>query len=200
MSLPKRKSKRTKARRHTPKSREKKQDTMDEIRALRKWQGPVPARPMRAKPEYNMKRRKAITSPDTHVRIYNRESDFDFVFERAKPDEIKTSMKIDWKLDKKKYTRGWARGLSKEVKLVKMSPDTYLEINPMPTRKDWPWKPAMRSIKKGLDAGTIFETPFILIDHNNVVVGQEGRHRALALRRYGDEEMPVAIIFYPQSI
>ena len=171
--------------------------TMDEIRALRKFQGLVPARTMRTKHEYDLKRKKAISSPDTHVRIFNYERDTEFVFERAKPEEIQTSMKIDWKLDKQRYAIGYARGLSDEVKLVKMSPEDYLEINPMPTSKDWPWEPSLKNIKKGLDEGSTFDTPFILIDNDNKVTGQEGRHRALALWRYGDREMPVAIVFNP---
>ncbi len=105
------------------------------------------------------------------------------------PSEINTSMKIDWVFSKKWLINAY-RGSDRPI-LIKMKPETFLEVSSL-THK--PSKASIKNIKKGLKDGETFETPFIVLNRNNEVVGHEGRHRALVLWRMGEKEMPVGVI------
>lgn len=149
-----------------------------------------------SKSKKSSSRRKTVISDPSHfVRVFD-EHGLNYVFERVdSPEEIDTPMKIDWDLAKTRFTLGYARGLSDEVKLVKMSPDQYLTVAPMPYDiEGFPDERSISSITKGIKDGSTFDTPYLLIDFKNRIVGQEGRHRALALQRLGVKEMPCAIV------
>lgn len=107
------------------------------------------------------------------------------------PDQIDTPMKIDWKLDREKYMLSY-RTAGEQPKLVKMHPKIFLDIQPI--NPDYIDKSSLKSIRKGLKEGSVFNTPRLILNPKGEVVEHEGRHRAMVLDEMGATEMPVAII------